>query len=149
VSFEPGANDAKRLVLDANILMRSILGKRVRALIQEHANQVRLFAPDVAFADAQRYLPPRLAERGVPPPEAGRLLDELLFQRLPQLVTPVPRDFYEGREIEARQRMVSRDEADWPFVALALTLDCPTWTEDRDFFGSGVATWTTDRIQLY
>jgi hypothetical protein len=26
---------------------------------------------------------------------------------------------------------------------------CPTWTEDQDFFGSGVATWTTDRIELY
>ncbi|MBK6595685.1 MAG: nucleotide-binding protein, partial [Burkholderiales bacterium] len=23
------------------------------------------------------------------------------------------------------------------------------WTEDADFFGTGVATWTTDRIALY
>lgn len=42
-----------------------------------------------------------------------------------------------------------RDEADWPILALALTLRCPIWTEDKDFFGAGVATWTTDRVRLY
>jgi hypothetical protein len=30
-----------------------------------------------------------------------------------------------------------------------MTIDCPVWTEDADFFGGGVATWTTDRIALY
>ncbi len=30
-----------------------------------------------------------------------------------------------------------------------LVLDCPIWTEDSDFFGTGVATWTTDRIHLF
>jgi hypothetical protein len=29
-----------------------------------------------------------------------------------------------------------------------LALECPDWTEDADFFGAGVATWTTDRIEL-
>jgi hypothetical protein len=23
------------------------------------------------------------------------------------------------------------------------------WTEDADFFGTGIATWTTDRVELY
>ncbi len=27
-------------------------------------------------------------------------------------------------------------------------LQCPIWTEDADFFGTGVATWTTDRVEL-
>ncbi len=31
----------------------------------------------------------------------------------------------------------------------AMTLSCPMWTEDADFFGTGIATWTTDRIELY
>lgn len=30
-----------------------------------------------------------------------------------------------------------------------MTLGCPVWTEDADFFGTGDATWTTDRIALY
>ena len=34
-------------------------------------------------------------------------------------------------------------------LALALELGCALWTEDIDFFGCGVATWTTDRVELY
>jgi len=32
---------------------------------------------------------------------------------------------------------------------VALMLNVPIWTEDRDFFGSGIAAWTTDRVELY
>jgi hypothetical protein len=28
-------------------------------------------------------------------------------------------------------------------------LGCPIWTEDNDFFGAGVPTWTTDRVELF
>lgn len=34
-------------------------------------------------------------------------------------------------------------------LACALMLGCPVWTEDSDFFGTGVATWTTSRVKLY
>ncbi|HSV44587.1 MAG TPA: PIN domain-containing protein [Ramlibacter sp.] len=30
-----------------------------------------------------------------------------------------------------------------------MLLGCPVWTEDTDFFGTGVATWTTSRVKLY
>jgi predicted nucleic acid-binding protein len=36
-----------------------------------------------------------------------------------------------------------------PIVAASLLLDCPIWTEDQDFFRIGVATWTTDKVELY
>jgi len=36
-----------------------------------------------------------------------------------------------------------------PIVATALTLNCPIWTEDQDFFRTGIPTWTTDRIHIY
>ena len=49
----------------------------------------------------------------------------------------------------ARQRLFRRDEDDWPILAAALALDCPIWTEDTDFFGCGVAIWTTDRVELH
>jgi len=42
-----------------------------------------------------------------------------------------------------------RDLADWPILATAIVLDCLIWTEDQDFFGTGVPTWTTDRVELY
>ena len=33
-----------------------------------------------------------------------------------------------------------------PILAAALALGCPIWTEDTDFFGCGVATWTSASI---
>ena len=47
----------KAIVLDANILIRAVLGRRVRALIVDSAEVVQFFAPDVAYADARKYLP--------------------------------------------------------------------------------------------
>ena len=46
-------------------------------------------------------------------------------------------------------RISERDADDWPALACALVLRCPVWTEDADFFGTGVATWTTSRVRLY
>jgi len=55
------------IVLDANILIRAVLGRRVREPIDTYPAQgVRFFSPDVAFADAERYLPPLLKKRGKP-----------------------------------------------------------------------------------
>ena len=48
--------NGKAIVLDANILIRAVLGQRVRQLLLEHAPNVKLFAPDVAYADARKYL---------------------------------------------------------------------------------------------
>jgi predicted nucleic acid-binding protein len=52
-------------------------------------------------------------------------------------------------EPEAMARIGQRDQADWPAVAGALQFDCPVWTEDEDFFGSGVATWTTATVEIF
>jgi predicted nucleic acid-binding protein len=60
------------------------------------------------------------------------------------LVQRVDETLYRDFEQLARERMVARDVEDWPIVAVALMLKIPVWTEDRDFFGSGVATWATE-----
>jgi predicted nucleic acid-binding protein len=52
-------------------------------------------------------------------------------------------------ETEAKARIASRDVNDWPTVAAALLLNCPVWTEDKDFLGAGVATWTTATVEIY
>jgi hypothetical protein len=30
-----------------------------------------------------------------------------------------------------------------------MVFNCPVWTEDADFFGASVATWTSDRVEMY
>ncbi len=107
------------IVLDANILIRGVLGRRVRELIATYAAQgVRFFAPDVAFADAQKYLPPLLKKRGKPHDLSGPL------GYLRQVIEPVTLEIYAPFESDARLRLRGRDEDDWPVLATALGLAC-------------------------
>lgn len=45
------------LVLDANILIRAVLGKRVLGLLRKYSSQVAFMAPDVVFQEAREHLP--------------------------------------------------------------------------------------------
>ena len=72
----------------------------------------------------------------------------LVFDQLASVVKSLDNALYEAHEEQARARIRSRDVNDWPIVAVSLLLDCPVWTEDQDL-GSGVATWTTNNIELY
>ena len=133
------------IVLDANILIRAVLGRRVRQLIDTYAGQgVRFFAPDVAFDDADKYFPSLLKKRGKPHADFSASLEYL--RNIIEAVTP---ELYAALESEARQRLRGRDESDWPILATALGLACAVWTEDADFFGTGVAVWTTNRIEIF
>lgn len=134
----------KAIVLDANILIRAVLGKRVRELIFENASTVKFFAPDVAYADARKYLPALLEKRGVMSDAAMMVLDGL-----EGVVQAIELELYVGMQQQALRRIAIRDADDWPVLACAMTIGCPVWTEDADFFGTGVATWTTDRVELY
>jgi predicted nucleic acid-binding protein len=71
------------------------------------------------------------------------------LESLGSIVQTVELETYARFEATARQRLARRDEDDWPVLATALVLCCPIWTEDTDFFGGGVATWTTDRVELF
>ena len=134
----------KRLVLDANILLRAVFGIRVRALLEAYEDSVSFFSPDVCFEDARKYIPKLASRRNF---DASDGL--LVLEQMARIVEVVDGTLYEEYETIARERISSRDAEDWPVVATSLLLDCPIWTEDQDFFGAGVATWTTNRIELY
>jgi predicted nucleic acid-binding protein len=133
-----------KIVLDANILIRAVLGRKVRNTIEKFAHSAQFFTPDICFTDAKKYLPALFEKRNLPTHEAIAVLEGLTC-----LVSAVDVNLYGIYEIEAKQRIAIRDIDDWPIVAVSLMLDCPIWTEDADFFGAGVATWTSDRIHLY
>jgi predicted nucleic acid-binding protein len=138
------AETDKNIVLDANILIRAVLGKKVRSLLERFSGSVQFYTPEVCFEDAQKYLPLLFEKRNLP-------VEDMLYTQgyVSTMVTSVPKKLYSRYEASAKRRMESRDIDDWPIVATALLLNCPVWTEDSDFFGSGVATWTTDRVHLF
>ncbi|MEJ1933030.1 PIN domain-containing protein [Nostoc sp. NIES-2111] len=132
------------LVLDANILIRAVLGSRVLALLLQYEEKVEFVAPAIVFEEARAKLPGILEARKRPAPPAIETLELVA-----KLVRSIEAHAYSAFEDDARERIERRDEDDWPALATALALGCPIWTEDLDFFGCGVATWTTDRVELY
>ncbi len=138
-------NSTRKLALDANILIRAIFGKKVLSLLRRYEENVELYAPDYCIQEALAKIPEIAAKRKEIPEFAE--LNLLLFVKTVVLV--VDRSFYSEFEEQARSRISRRDPNDWPVVATALMLNAPIWTEDRDFFGCGIATWTSDRIEIY
>ncbi len=138
---------ARPIVLDANILIRFVLGERVPALLAAHAAMIDFLAPDTAFEEARKHLPAILRAGGDDGTGGAAALSAL--DAVTAIVTPVPVSSYETMRDAALARIGPRDPDDWPVLACALLLDCPVWTEDRDFFGTGVATWTTALVELY
>lgn len=131
-------------MLDANILVRAVLGRRVREILAGYASAAAFFAPDVAYAEAREHLPQILASRAIPASLALVILDDIA-----RIVHSLDYATYASFEPEAKARLTRRDCDDWPILAAALALNCPIWTEDSDFFGCGVPTWTTDRVELF
>ena len=134
----------KALVIDANILVRAVLGRRVREIIETHAEQASFFVPEVAYAEAEEHLPALVIRRGGDPDKALRFL-----RSLRGLVDLIGSEVYSHFESTARERLGDRDPDDWPILAAALAIGCPIWTEDTDFFGCGVPTWTTSRVCVF
>jgi predicted nucleic acid-binding protein len=126
------------------MLMRAALGRRVRELLETYEDAASFYTPDVCFTDARHYLGMVLEKRGRDTATGLAALDELSGT-----VQVVDRNLYGDFEQLARERIEMRDPDDWPVVAVALLQDLPIWTEDQDLFGSGVATWTTDRVELF
>ena len=130
--------------MDANILMRAVLGKGARRLLACYSSPNRFLAPESAFLEAAARLPSVIERHQLPS-------DQLMayFESLDDVVVSIAFKEYAAFESEARLRIARRDVDDWPVVAAALSVNCPIWTEDLDFFGCGVATWTSDRVELY
>ncbi len=131
------------LVLDANILIRATLGKKVRSHLMNFSDVVDFFTPDTCVEEAEKYLPIIFKKRSIPFQPALEV-----FSFVKSFLKIVDKSIYQERAIEAQKRM-KRDMQDWPAVATALLFNCPIWTEDKDFFGVGIPVWTSDRIHLF
>ena len=136
-----------RLVVDANILVGELLREKGRALVAD--KRLELFMAAKAWEEARHELHKRvdvIAERGqLSAATATELLDvaTTLAGRRTTALTEAEYGAFEG---EARER-IPNDPDDWPTVALALALEADIWTQDKDFLGCGVATWTTATLR--
>lgn len=132
------------IVLDANILIRAVFGKHVRRILDTYSDTAVLCSPATCFQEAAEYIP-TIARRRASDPQVA--FDDL--RNITEIVEQIDLSAYSAFRDPARQRIARRDPDDWPVVAVSLMLQLPIWTEDLDFFGIGIATWTSDRVELY
>jgi predicted nucleic acid-binding protein len=95
----------------------------------------RCVATEAVATEIARHIPRLAAKRDLDP--------ALLFAALQ--VMPIDWQAASGHDDhreEAEQRIAHRDPDDWPTVALALKLDLPLWTQDKDHTDARIEVFT-------
>jgi predicted nucleic acid-binding protein len=136
------------VVADASVLVAELLRVRGRALVRHP--ELRALTTEEQWSETQHELNRRLRhfiEQGRVTSEQSSLLRNDIQAVIDDNVIEVaPRHTYHHLEAIARRR-IPRDPNDWPSVALALALGADILTEDHDFLGCGVATWTFQTLR--
>lgn len=134
----------RRIILDANILIRAILGQKAYRLLEGYGQTCSFLTPELCALEAEKHLTSIVSKKGMDVQTALEALHALF-----NIVQILPPEVYETYKSAAMARISHRDSDDWPLVALSLVLDCPIWTEDGDFFGVGIATWQTRNVEIF
>lgn len=133
--------EAQVIVVDANIVVSSIVGVAAkRALSDAFERGVKLFVPEPQLAEAASVLLFKL--------RATRGETEIGLDWVTTMVEPLAPSIYEPFEGVARGRLQQRAQPDWPVLAAALAFDGAVWSHDHDFFGTGVAIWSTRNMRF-
>jgi DNA-damage-inducible protein J len=106
---------SRALVLDANIVLRAVLGVRVRSLIERYIDRVVLLTPASCVAEVKKYLPELCRKRSWEVEPSTELLQSLL-----ETIQVVDLSLLGEHETEARQR--TKVEAAAVLAAMGLTV---------------------------
>jgi len=138
-----------RLVVDTSVLVGELLRASGRERLGD--DRLELFLPEEMWNEARVELPRRIAaftrRRGLDR-SIGDELSSVSLDAVEANVVILDEGIYSALEDESRARSL-RDPTDWPVVAGALALSADVWTNDNDFLGTGVATWTTETLQRW
>lgn len=139
--------ESEPLVIDASSAVAEALRARGLALFRDA--RLELYMSEAAWSETRHELRRRvgvIATRQRLSADEQEALYGTALGTLETCLHIIPAEAYAPLETTARAR-IPADPDDWPSVALALALEIGIWTEDRDFFGSGLATWRTPILQ--
>jgi predicted nucleic acid-binding protein len=117
------------LVVDANPIMSALLGGAAREVLL--SGRFAFYSTQHALFEVAKHLS-SLARR-LELPESDLFRE---YQLLP--VVACQPDQYDSCLMEAERWIGGRDPKDVPILALAISLRCRLWTDDRDFDGISV-----------
>jgi len=138
-----------RLVVDTSVLVGELLRASGRERLGD--DRLELFIPERMWDETKVEIPRRVrafVRRRALEPTVADLLTARCIEAEEANVVVLEEAVYSAIEEEARARSL-RDPDDWPVVAGALALSAGVWTNDNDFLGTGVPTWTTETLQAW
>ncbi len=115
----------RSVAADANVLLSAVIGKAARRVF-EGAPGLRVVTTQSTLAEVRRYLPMMAAKYDLNLEKLERDLKLLPLQVFSE-------SHYRSRLAEAGRRLGKRDPDDVALAALALKLEIPIWSNDRDF----------------
>ena len=134
----PTSRMPARLVVDANPILSALLGGNARRVFFESGAE-EFAVPEFVLGEVRGYIPVLSSKTELDP----SVLDFLLTL-LP--LSPYPASVYRRSIPKAKVLIGRRDPGDVDTLALALHLDLPLWTNDRDFEHTGVSLYTTRQL---
>jgi predicted nucleic acid-binding protein len=129
------------LVVDAAVLIAAAFGRSAGA-IKEAERAAALVTTERIVQEARRRI-----QLGLSRPDLLNVLDNLI-----ETMTVVPMILLEPLlnecELSLRDAVASRNGSirDAHVLALAWSVSADVWTTDRDFAGTGIATWSTPNL---
>ena len=127
-----------KIAADANVLLFAVLGGRAN-LILKHPEVEEILTAEETLDEVEEYALGLARKK--------RLREDQVLLAIATLpVTVIERRIYATEIAEATRRIGQRDPDDIPILPLALTLNVPLWSNDKDFKDVGVEWYTTERL---
>jgi predicted nucleic acid-binding protein len=128
----------RSVAADSNVLLSAAVGHAARRIF-ERAPRLLVVTTEANLAEVQEYLPSMSKAYGLDLLEVQEALSAL-----PLRLYSV--SWYRSRIPEARRYLQNRDPDDVALAALALKLQIPIWSNDRDFEGLPVEIYPTAKL---
>lgn len=129
------------IVLDTNVIISSLLRNGITRKILFLA-PFEFYTPSSTISEIEKHKK-ELIRKSKLDTDAFHYMMETIFRKI-QIVNLQSIESYKNKSIEI---MTDIDVSDAPFIALALYLDCPVWSNDGHFkMQQIIKTYTTEEI---
>jgi predicted nucleic acid-binding protein len=119
---------------DANVLLSAAMGRAAQRVF--HESTLLVVTTETILDEVHEYLGPLARKVGLEPARVERQLAELPIQAY---LEPL----YRSHLAEAARHIGKRDPDDVALLALALKLQIPVWSNDKDFRVAPIQTYPT------
>jgi len=114
-----------QLVVDTNILLAGLLKPSVTQKLL-FSEELQLFLPEHSLREIERHATEFAERMGASEQEFQQAVRLIILN-----VKIVPSEEYALFEQKAQKLCPKGHENDWPFIALALSLNCTLWSNDK------------------